>query len=55
LIYIEVHPYAWPAIGTTSISLLELLGGCNYRIISLADQSLENIQRYGEIVAIRKE
>jgi hypothetical protein len=55
LIYIEVHPYAWPAVGTTSTSLLGLLEGYNYRIVSLADLLVENIRGYGEVVAIRKE
>jgi FkbM family methyltransferase len=52
-IYIEVHPYAWPAIGSSSASLLALLAECNYRGFTLDGRRLEQIERYGEIVAHR--
>ncbi len=52
-IYIEVHPYAWKEVGTTSESLLELLKECNYKILDLAGRSVEKIDFYGEIIAYK--
>jgi FkbM family methyltransferase len=53
-IYIEVHPYAWPATGTSSESLLGFLSRCNYQVVSLNGQTIEQIDSYGEIVARRR-
>jgi FkbM family methyltransferase len=50
-IFIEVHPYAWPPIGTTSESLLNLLETNGYRVVDLANNSLDKIDEYGEVVA----
>jgi FkbM family methyltransferase len=50
-IYVEVHPYAWPEIGTTSNSLLDLLGNCGYEVGAVDGQAIETIATYGEIVA----
>jgi FkbM family methyltransferase len=52
-LYIEVHPYAWSALGTTSESLLAVLAACYYRVLALDGKRLEHIERYGEIVAHR--
>ena len=53
-IYIEVHPYAWPAVGTTSESLLDLLEEHAYAAYFLTGEPVEKIERYGEIVAVRR-
>ncbi len=52
-IYIEVHPYAWTEVGTTSDSLLSLLESCNYRALNLDGKLIERITNYGEIIARR--
>lgn len=52
-IYIEVHPYAWPRVGTSSDSLLDLLARCGYRVSDPGGQPVAQIQAYGEIVASR--
>jgi FkbM family methyltransferase len=53
-IYIEVHPYAWPEIGSTSDSLLQLLETCGYEARTIDGQSVETIEAYGEIVARKR-
>lgn len=53
VIFIEVHPYAWQAVGTTSESLLRLLAECNYRVQDLAAKPVERIEHYGEIIAYK--
>jgi FkbM family methyltransferase len=53
-IYIEVHPYAWSEIGTTSESLLNLLHECGYEVEQLDGQSVATIEHYGEIIARKK-
>jgi FkbM family methyltransferase len=52
-IFIEVHPYAWPDLGVSSESLLELLANCSYRVTDVQGRSVSRIERYGEIVAYR--
>lgn len=52
-IYIEVHPYAWPRVGTTSDSLLELLASRGYNVSDLSGRPVKKIDSYGEIVADR--
>lgn len=54
VIYIEVHPYAWSSIGTTSDSLLEVLARCGYVAAGLDGESVARIERYGEIVARKR-
>jgi FkbM family methyltransferase len=54
-IYIEVHPYAWPMVGTSADSLLDLLSRCNYRVSDLEGHPVTQIRSYGEIVALRKD
>ena len=53
-IFIEVHPYAWQATGTTSRSLLGMLEDCNYQIQDLAGKPVERIEEYGEVIAYRR-
>jgi FkbM family methyltransferase len=53
VIYIEVHPYAWGAAGTSGASLLGFLRGCGYEVTTLDGQPVTRIQSYGEIVAHR--
>jgi FkbM family methyltransferase len=52
-IFIEVHPYAWSALGTTSDSILQLLKRFNYEVKEIGGQTVERISEYGEIVAYK--
>lgn len=52
-IFIEVHPYAWDGLGTTSDSLLSLLRKCNFEVYDLAGKRVERIDEYGEVIAHR--
>jgi len=51
VIFIEVHPYAWEASGTSSESLLLLLVDHGYRVTLLDGRPVSGIDFYGEIVA----
>ena len=51
LIYVEVHPYAWQKVGTTSNSLLGFLKKCGYMVSFMNGKMVRMINRYGEIVA----
>jgi FkbM family methyltransferase len=51
--FIEVHPYAWPELGTSSNSLLKLLADFGYQTQTLEGEPVEKIERYGEIIARR--
>jgi FkbM family methyltransferase len=51
LIFIEVHPYAWQAAGTTSDSLKSLLSRHGYSLSRPDNSSVNTIDFYGEIVA----
>ena len=53
-IYIEVHPYAWSGLGTTSESLLNLLRAHSYAACFLTGEPVDKIDRYGEIVAVNR-
>ena len=50
-IFIEVHPYAWEPVKTTSASLLGLLNEMGYRVQTMDGVPVNSIQCYGEIVA----
>jgi hypothetical protein len=50
-IFIEVHPYAWASMNTTSSSLLGLLKNAGYRVHTVDGRPVDCIERYGEIVA----
>jgi FkbM family methyltransferase len=50
-VFIEVHPYAWPIVGTTSESLLRLLNEAGYLAETIHGQLVNKIEHYGEIVA----
>jgi FkbM family methyltransferase len=50
-VFVEVHPYAWPSLGTTSDSLLGVLRQAGYRVESVAGAPVHAIERYGEIIA----
>lgn len=51
-IVVEVHPFAWEAVGTTSDSILESLTRNRYRVASLAGEPVARISEYGHIIAI---
>jgi FkbM family methyltransferase len=53
IIYIEVHPYAWPAVGTTCGSLLSFLNRCQYQVLSLDGQVVKQINHWGEVIAYK--
>jgi FkbM family methyltransferase len=53
-IFIEVHPYAWKAAGTTDESLRGLLNGYGYDLTYPDGSPVTNISAYGEIVAQQK-
>jgi hypothetical protein len=55
IIYIEVHPFAWGEVRTTSETLLTLLTNYGYRIEDLSGTVVSYVERYGEIVARRRE
>jgi len=52
-IYIEVHPYNWHLCGTTSQSLINEITKSGYQAFFLDGSRVDNISRYGEIVAIK--
>jgi len=51
MIFIEVHPYAWHIIGTTSDSLILLLEECGYRTLGIDLHPVKQINAYGNIIA----
>jgi FkbM family methyltransferase len=50
-IFIEIHPYAWTATGTTSDSLLDFLSSVGYEVTDLNGQPVSRLTGYGEVVA----
>ena len=50
-IFIEVHPYAWPALGTSSDSLLHCLTSAGYAVSDVNCQPIATLDAYGEIIA----
>jgi FkbM family methyltransferase len=54
-IYLEVHPYAWPAIGTSSKSLLDFFSKWSYQVVTLNGKPIGQIHSWGEIVARRND
>lgn len=53
IVFIEVHPWAWQAMGTTSESLLSLFRQCGYEVRDLKGKRVKLIRDYGEVVASR--
>lgn len=50
-IFIEVHPYAWHELGTTSESFLSILEKFKYQVKYVDGRIVDQIDTYGEIVA----
>jgi len=50
-IFVEVHPFAWGDLGTTTESLLDTLQSRRYRATALSGRPVPQIADYGEIVA----
>ncbi|HEY6420366.1 MAG TPA: FkbM family methyltransferase [Candidatus Binataceae bacterium] len=50
-IVIEVHPLAWAAVGTTSASLLGLLGESGFRVENMSGEPVAAIGDYGHVIA----
>ena len=51
ILYIEVHPFAWPNVGTTWDSLLDFLRSHDYSVTTLDNRSPREINWWGEIIA----
>ena len=51
-ILVEVHPFAWAAVGTTSEAILEVLREYRYRVESLDGAPVKRITEYGHVFAI---
>jgi FkbM family methyltransferase len=51
LICIEVHPYAWGGVGTTSDSNLEALWGWGYQVRDPEGSEVSVVYRYGHVFA----
>jgi FkbM family methyltransferase len=52
-IFIEVHPYAWSAIGSSSAGLISLLERSGYELEDLAGRPVSQIKDWGEVIARR--
>ncbi len=50
-VFIEVHPFAWPAAGTSSASILGFLRDCGYQVYDLDGRTVDEVREYGEVVA----
>jgi FkbM family methyltransferase len=55
LICVEVHPYAWPIVGTASESLLALLMACGYAVHDLSGRPVSRITAHGTILASKQQ
>lgn len=53
-ILIEVHPFAWPEIGTTSTGLPGLLSEMGYLVEDMCGAPVSSISEYGHVIAISK-
>lgn len=51
LLYLEVHPFAWPKFGTTHARLLELLKKAGYSVEVIGGGVFEDIRHWGKVVA----
>ena len=51
VIFIEVHPFAWPAAGTSSASFLGFLRDCGYEVHYLDGRAVDEVRDYGEVIA----
>ena len=51
VVFVEVHPYAWPSLGTTSESLLAVLCDAGYQAKTTRGEPIRAIVQYGEIIA----
>jgi FkbM family methyltransferase len=50
-IYIEVHPFAWSSVGSSSESLLSVLWSCGYELRTLSGQVVERLASWEHLVA----
>lgn len=53
VLYIEVHPFAWPSVGTTGESLLTLLDSYGFAATFVDGRPISKLENYGEIIARR--
>jgi FkbM family methyltransferase len=54
LLCLEIHPYVWPAVATTSESLLALLTSCGYAVHDLSGRPISRVTAYGAILASKE-
>lgn len=52
-IYIEMHPFAWPSVGSSSEQIISILQKCGYGLFTLGGERLSKVETYGEAVAKR--
>jgi FkbM family methyltransferase len=52
MIVVEVHPYAWPASGGSSATLLSLLHEAGYEVKYLNGSPVTEITAYGHVMAV---
>ena len=52
-IFIEIHPYAWKALGTTSDSLKLLVTNAGYRLEMMNGSEVGELDFWGEILALK--
>lgn len=50
-IFIEVHPFAWQAIGSSAENILHQLKDSGYKVLDLNNHPVEKISQYGKIIA----
>jgi FkbM family methyltransferase len=54
VVFIEVHPQAWPAFGTSGQSMLARLERLGYSVVDLAGNPVDQIVNHGIVVARRR-
>ncbi len=54
VVFIEVHPQAWPAFGVSGESVLARLERLGYSVVDLAGNPVDQIVEYGTVVARRR-
>lgn len=53
-ILMEVHPFAWADVGTSSTSFLSLLDEIGFRVEDMEGAPVSSITEYGHVIALRK-
>lgn len=53
-IFVEMHPFAWAPLGTTSKSIIHLLTECGYRLLDLKGKEVVRVETWSEIIAYQR-